>query len=179
MKQKLLFLDLETTGLSPKYNDILEVYALVVDQDLEELDSFHAITYQDIGSLSAMDEWCTNTHTKSGLVAAVINSTTTLDEADERLALFVHKNFGADKARLAGNSVHFDLSFMKEHMPRTVGLLSHQIADVSGMTRTLKMLGVDVVTAGDGMAKHRAKDDVRQSVDQLHLIRSAVLRNKT
>jgi oligoribonuclease (3'-5' exoribonuclease) len=47
------------------------------------------------------------------------------------------------------------------------------------MTRTLRMLGVDVVTAGSGVVAHRAVPDVRQSIDQLHLIRAAVLKGKT
>ena len=177
---KLLFLDLESTGLSPKLHDILEVVATVVDGDsLVEGPTFHQVVWQPADALAAMDSWCRDTHTKSGLVDEVVESKRTLEQVDEALAFFVRRNMEEDiKLQLAGNSVHFDLGFINEHMPRTAALLSHRIVDVSGMYRTLRMLGVDVVQAGNGVVAHRAVPDVRHSIDQLHLIRAAVLKEK-
>jgi oligoribonuclease len=176
---KLLFLDVETTGLSPKYHDILELATTVVDgTTLEEGASFHKVVYQPVNRLAPMDAWCRKTHTESGLLDEVVESTFNIKQLDEEMYFFVSHNFGTDKVELAGNSVHFDMSFIKEHMPRTAALLSHRIVDVSGMARALRRLGVPIVKAGSGVVAHRAQPDVRQSIDQLHLIRAAALKGQ-
>lgn len=172
----LLFLDLETTGLNPKFCSILEVAAVVVDSDtLRVMDTYQAVVFQPNDKIMAeMDDWCTNTHTASGLVDEVGRSPFTVQQVDEALHHFTRKHFPNGKVSLAGNSVHFDLGFINVHMPRTASILSHQLVDVSGMARTLRdVVGVDVPKP-EGSAAHRATQDVAWSLEQLRLIKEAL-----
>lgn len=176
MSDNVLFLDLETSGLSPRFCSILEVAAAVVTPDLQTLNAYEAVIFQDEKRIFAeMDEWCRRTHTQSGLLEEVNRSPFTLQQTDESLSEFIKRNFNvlAKPVELAGNSVHFDLGFIKDHMPRTAALLSHRVQDVSGAARMARrFFGLDVPNAGSVVA-HRAMADVRQSIEQLRLLREA------
>lgn len=173
MSGQVLFLDLETTGLSTRFCSILEVAAVVVSDDLDPCDRFEAVVWKDQRELYAeMDAWCTKTHEGSGLVDQVLHSGLTIGKVDDELAQFVRRSFPGGKAELAGNSVHLDLAFIQAHMPRTAALLSHRVTDVSGMARSLRRFcGIDVPNVGTEVA-HRAMADVQQSLDQMKLVRA-------
>lgn len=66
-----------------------------------------------------MDPWCTETHTKSGLVAKCLDSTVTVEQAEEQVLEWL-KSFSIppNQLVLAGNSVHVDRSFIKKYMRR-------------------------------------------------------------
>lgn len=173
--RKLLFLDLETTGLKPNLCSVLEVAALVVDSgSFRTLDSYEAVVfYPAIKILPEMDDWCIRTHQDSGLLDDVDRSPLTALQVDENLSYFIGKHFKT-KTELCGNSVHFDLYFLNYHMPRSAALLSHRVRDVSGMARTLReVCGADLPFP-PGQAQHRARPDVLWSVDQMRLIKEYI-----
>src|SRR5438270_327965 len=79
----LVWIDLEMTGLNIQTDVILEIAAVITDGNLnviEEGPSF--VISQPEEKLSRMDKWCTEQHQKSGLVAAVLASTTSLEQAE-------------------------------------------------------------------------------------------------
>ena len=67
VSDRLLWLDLEMTGLDPVNDRILEVAAIVTDWDFNELGSYEAVVNQPDSVLDGMDEWCTTQHGASGL----------------------------------------------------------------------------------------------------------------
>lgn len=176
MKDQVLFLDLETTNLNPTYSSILEVAAIVVDSDLQQGATFERVIYHDIQhAVNEMDDFVRNMHSSSGLIDEVARSPFDLRQTDADLAQFISKHFtDGKKVELAGNSVHFDLAFIKHHMPRTAGLLSHQLQDVSGAARMAnRFLGLSVPKP-EGVIAHRAMADCQHSIKQLLLIRDAL-----
>ncbi len=175
-KDKVLFLDLETTGLSPQFCSILEVAAVIVDSDVQEGNIFERVIYQDVQkAVGEMDQYVQNMHSLSGLIDEVARSPFDLRQVDADLAHFIEQNFlTSKKVELAGNSVHFDLAFIKQYMPRTAGLLSHQIQDVSGAMRMANRFFGLKVPKPAGLVAHRALSDVRHSIAQLRLIRERV-----
>jgi oligoribonuclease len=182
MNDRVLFLDTETTGLSPQFCSILEVAAVVVDSDLQEHGSYQAVIWHSHQKVtSEMDGWCYDTHSRSGLLDEVERSPLILTQVDNTLAEFVRKHFNVlvRPVELAGNSVHFDLGFLKHHMPRTAALLSHQVQDVSGAARMVKRFFCVDVPKPEGIVTHRAMPDVRHSIEQLRIMRGLIRPTRT
>jgi oligoribonuclease len=161
---KLLWVDLETTGLDEKTCAILEVAAIITTQDLKVIDRFTLVVHQEPEVLAGMNEWCKNQHTKSGLVEEVKMSFITIDKADEILAEFVTKHIGKD-AVLYGNTITFDQRFIKAHMPKTTALLHYRTVDVTAFKRYF----TDRYEIQEYKKKeaHRGLDDIMESIAEL------------
>ena len=159
---QLLWLDMEMTGLDPESEVIIEVAALVTDHQYKELDSYHRIIRQDARYLEKMDKWNTKQHKKSGLSDLVPTGVPQYQMEKELLSLS-HKHFGSDKIVLAGNSIYQDRIFIKKHLIEFEKHLHYQMLDVSAWK---------IVFAGYGMVfkkenKHRALDDIRESIKEM------------
>ena len=162
--KKLLWLDLEMSGLDVESCRILEVAAIVTDVQLNELDSYEAIIYQDPPVLEAMDEWCTRQHGQSGLTAAVASGK---PEADVETALVGLVNTHWPKKErpvLAGNSIATDRDFIRRWMPKFSERLHYRLLDVSSFKVILKAKhGIRF----DKEGSHRALGDIRESIAEL------------
>jgi oligoribonuclease len=163
----LIFLDIETTGLDPIEDMVLEVAAVRVSSQLEPQDGFHAVISPmksgvgiDWPQLSTTVQ---EMHGKNGLRAELeaggghdfMTAYNGLREWLERQGPAPHT--------LAGDSVHFDYGFLKIEMPHVAALFSHRLLDVSAFQVAREFVGLpacDIV----GAAKHRATDDVMASI---------------
>ena len=73
--QRLIWIDLEMTGLNPDYDHVIEVATIVTDADLNILAEGPTIAiHQPQANLDKMDDWNVKTHTGSGLVERVKES---------------------------------------------------------------------------------------------------------
>jgi len=74
-QQRLIWLDLEMTGLDPDNDSILEIATIVTDADLNELAEgpVYAIRHAE-SELTAMDDWNRKHHGASGLWDRVLQS---------------------------------------------------------------------------------------------------------
>ena len=87
-KDNLIWIDLEMTGLDPEYDQIIEIATIVTDAHLEEQAVGPLIAiYQDEELLTAMDEWNTKHHSRSGLLERVRASNYDLLRAERELSL--------------------------------------------------------------------------------------------
>lgn len=163
--KKLLWIDMEMTGLDVEHEVIIEVAAIVTDLDFKELDSFEAIVKQPQHYLDNMDEWNTEHHTKSGLVAKIPFGTDP-EVVEAKLVDFVKKNFPDPRERptLAGNSIHQDRLFIDKYMPLFAERLHYRMLDVSSWKIIFRE------KFGFAYSKHnnhRALDDIRESIQEL------------
>ena len=70
--QNLIWIDLEMTGLDPETHKVIEIATIVTDSELNILAEGPVLAiHQPEEELEKMDEWCTTTHTGSGLVERV------------------------------------------------------------------------------------------------------------
>ena len=166
MKPKYLFFDIETTGLDPNDCVILEVAAAITDVNLNVISKCQGAVSASKADLDKMDEWCLSTHTKSGLLKLVQEDSDTIEVVEQNFINWVSEFFGENpkKVILAGNSIHFDRSFVKVHMPALDKILHYRMIDVSSF-------GI-VVEDMFGMRKkkvnaHRAMADVNESIEEL------------
>src|SRR5690554_7145574 len=92
-QQRLVWIDLEMTGLDPEKERIIEVATLVTDAELNVVAEAQVIAVsQTDGLLEAMDSWCTKTHGESSLTARVKASSVDTAEAESRTIEFLHQH---------------------------------------------------------------------------------------
>lgn len=161
---KLLWVDLEMTGLDPQTDVILEVAAEVTDFDFKTLASYEAVIKQPQEKLEAMNDWCTRQHTESGLLDRISREGRDEKEVIHELVGFIQAEFGGEPAVLAGNSIHNDRNFIVAWWPEVESMLHYRMLDVS----TLKILmqakyGVKF----EKKEVHRAFDDIQASIAEL------------
>lgn len=166
MDKKFCFVDLETSGLRPDKDKILEVACVITDDKLNEIESYSAVPNVFIPSLE-MDEWCLSTHTKSGLLEEVAKSTTTIEEIEGHLIRILRRHFPVSRPALCGSSVHFDRSFIQAQMPQIFKKLHYRNIDCSSFMLAISMFHKFQLPELRETAVHRALPDIRDSVQYL------------
>jgi oligoribonuclease len=161
---KLLWVDLEMTGLDVDEHVIIEVAALVTDWNFKTLASYDAVIYQSEAVIARSNPWALDQHTKSGLLERVRNEGKPEQDVVRELAAMIHGQFGAEPAVLAGNSIHNDRMFIKKWWPEVDGLLHYRMLDVSSWKLLVRgKYGVDF----EKDDSHRAMGDIRASIAEL------------
>ena len=85
--QNLVWIDCEMTGLDPEVERLIEIAVVVTGPHLTpRIEGPVLVIHQSDALLDAMDAWCTQQHGNSGLTAQVKASTTSLAEAEARMA---------------------------------------------------------------------------------------------
>lgn len=169
--RKLLWVDMEMTGLDPETCVIIEVAAIVTDLELNELTEFEAVVRQPPEALAAMDEWNTRTHTKSGLAARVPDGRELSDVETDLLAL-VDAHFPGERVVLCGNSVGQDKRFADTYMPKLAQRLHYRVIDVSSFKELITRMWPEV--SFKKQQTHRALDDIRESIAELAFYLSGI-----
>jgi oligoribonuclease len=164
---KLLWLDLETTGLDAARHHIMEIAAVVADLEhpFDLLCSPYVRTLRVLGLPSEMDAAALEMHTRSGLLDECGRSSYELGAAEQDVLALVPElslpQEAEDRTTLAGASVHFDLGFLRRHMPDLAKHLSHRVYDVSAIKLFCKSLGMPKLERANA---HRALPDVQESI---------------
>lgn len=162
---RLLWVDLETSGLEPREDRLLEAGLLVSDSELrEEAATSLVISCPDADRLP-MHEGVRAMHQASGLLEEARLSRLTTAEAEQHLLGWVYRH-GADGLWMAGSGVGaFDRPWLKVHMPQLARVWHHRTLDAT----TVRLL----CAVPKGEQAHRALPDMRRD---LALVRGAVLR---
>ena len=180
--QKLLWIDLEMTGLDPLKEQILELAAVVIDWQLEPLAQIELVWRHDTRWLedrfSQSEFWQNHPLIAEQLFA---QNQSGLLEADfkNQLLEFMKTNFSKPNGDiiLAGNTIRADRAFIEQHLPELNPYLHYRMLDVSAFK---------VYFEGryqQNLAKpqvHRAVDDINNSINELkHWSKFINLENQT
>jgi len=161
---KLLWVDLEMTGLDVDEHVIIEVAAVVTDWSFKTLASYDAVIYQSEEALAGSNSWAYDQHTKSGLLDRVRDEGKSEQDVIRELAALINGQFAGEPAVLAGNSIHNDRMFIKKWWPEVDGLLHYRMLDVSSWKLLLRgKYGVDF----EKDDSHRALGDIQASIAEL------------
>lgn len=161
---KLLWVDLEMTGLDVGRDVILEVAAEVTDFDFKTLASYEALVKHPDEILDGMTEWPRQQHASSGLTERVRTQGRPEGDVQHELVGFIKAQFGDEPAILAGNSIHNDRIFIKKWWPEVEALLHYRMLDVT----SFKILMQGKYHAEyEKKDAHRAFDDIQASIAEL------------
>lgn len=172
MKNNLVWIDLEMTGLHPEVDTVIEAACLITNTDLEIIAEGPDLVIQaDPSAFESMDAWNKNQHTKSGLWEKVLTSTITVEEAEEKLLTFIKAN-ARSRPYLAGNSIWQDRRFIRKYMPRLDAYLHYRMLDVSSLKIVVDYWRPKVVY--QKKESHRALDDIKESIEELKLYKDHI-----
>ena len=167
------------TGLDPSSDAILQAALVVTDGALEPLDEVSAVVHQPEEVLARMSPFVREMHTRTGLIGRVLASTTTLQQAEERL-LACARAWCPAPATLCGNSIWNDRRFIARYMPALDGHLHYRVVDVSSLkVLAARWYGEAAVFPKPTAGAHDATVDVRYSIAELRHYRDTLFRART
>lgn len=175
-KDNLIWIDLEMTGLYPEYDQIIEIATIVTDAHLEEQTVGPVIAiYQDEELLTAMDDWNTKHHSRSGLLERVRASDYNLLQAERETLKFLESYIPPSMSPMCGNSICQDRRFLYKYMPDLAAYFHYRNLDVSTL-KELAQRWAPQMPVFDKRAVHLALEDVRDSIEELKHFREYLLK---
>lgn len=176
-EQRLIWIDLEMTGLKPEADRILEIATLVTDVNLNVLAEGPVLAvHQPDALLDGMDEWCRNQHGQSGLTARVRASAVTEAEAEDATLAFLAQWVLPGRSPMCGNTICQDRRFLARYMPRLERYFHYRHLDVSTLKELALRWAPEIAAAFTKQSSHLALDDIRDSVAELRHYRQHFLR---
>jgi oligoribonuclease len=173
---RLVWIDLEMTGLSTEHDQIVEIACIVTESDLAEVDAGISLVIKpDDAPLAAMDPVVVKMHNDSGLIHE-IPSGIELADAEAQVLAYVKKHVPeARKAPLAGSSVYVDRGFLARYMPGLDAHLHYRLVDVSSIKELARRWYPRAYfSSPEKTGNHRALGDIRDSIAELRYYRDAV-----
>lgn len=164
-RAKLLWIDLEMTGLDPEKDKILEVAAIATDMQLNEIGRYEAVVKVPAELMKERmvgDFWEKNATSRDALIAQNENGQP-VSEVEKALLEFLDEYFGKE-IYLAGNSIHQDRKFIEREMPELDKRLHYRMLDVSAWKIYFENALNKKYTKPEN---HRALDDIEGSIGEL------------
>ena len=174
METRLIWIDLEMSGLDPEQHVILEIASIVTDNmlDIVAKGPDIAIHYPD-KALSSMEEWSREHHLASGLMDRVRSSAYSCEQAEKQTIDFLSRYCQERQSPLCGNSVWQDRRFLIKYMPNLESFFHYRNIDVSSLKELVKRWYPDL----PGFHKyktHLALSDIKESILELKYYREHI-----
>jgi oligoribonuclease len=143
---RLIWIDLEMTGLSPGTDRIIELALFVTDHHLETYaEAPVSVVNQDDSTLAAMDAWNRATHGRSGLIDRVKASSHAEDDVETGALAFLRQHVPAKVSPMCGNSICQDRRFLAHSMPQLEAYFHSRYLDVSTVKELARRWKPDVL----------------------------------
>jgi oligoribonuclease len=174
VRDELVWIDCEMTGLDLKNDRLIEIAVLVTDAELNILgEGIDVVIHADESALSSMIPVVTEMHTRSGLIEEVRASTIDVAAAEEQVLDYIRTHVKQAKtAPLAGNSIATDRGFIARDMPKLDDYLHYRMIDVSSIKELCRRWYPRIYFGQPekGLA-HRALADIHESIRELQYYR--------
>jgi len=172
--ERLVWIDLEMTGLDPDENTIIEIATIVTEGDLEIVAEGPAIAIsQPESELAKMDDWNLTHHTENGLLDRVRNEGIPMAEAEQNTLDFVSMHCDAGQSPLCGNTIGQDRRFLRRYMPDLHEFFHYRSVDVTSIKQLADRWYPNLPRATKP-AGHRALNDIRGSIAELEYYRQHI-----
>ena len=169
---RLIWIDLEMTGLDTGRDSILEIATVVTDADLNVLAEGPELAIaHPVAALEAMDDWNRTQHAKSGLWQRVVDSRVSLAQAQADTLAFLAEWVPANASPMCGNSICQDRRFLHRLMPMLESHFHYRNLDVSTIKELARRWAPQLMGGLKKEAAHTALSDVRDSIAELRYYR--------
>jgi oligoribonuclease len=174
VRDELVWIDCEMTGLDLGTDKLIEIAALVTDAELNILgDGIDVVIHAEDAALDSMIDVVTEMHSRSGLIDEVKASTVDLATAESMVLDYIGQHVKQPKtAPLAGNSIATDRSFIARDMTKLDSFLHYRMIDVSSIKELCRRWYPRIYFGqpAKGLA-HRALADIHESIRELQYYR--------
>ena len=164
-KAKLLWMDLEMTGLEPEKDKILEVAVIATDMKMNEIAEYEAVVKVNESLMKERmvgEFWEKNQKAREALFAQNEEGKD-IKVVERELMELIDMYFGKE-VYLAGNSIHQDRKFIEREMPELNQRLHYRMLDVSAWKIYFEQALNKKFTKPEN---HRALDDIKGSMEEL------------
>lgn len=169
---RLIWIDLEMTGLDTDRDSILEIATVVTDSNLVVLAEGPELAIaHPLAALDAMDDWNRRQHGQSGLWRRVLEEGVPMAQAEKRTLAFLSQWVPANTSAMAGNSICQDRRFLHRLMPRLERHFHYRNLDVSTLKELARRWAPQVFAGFSKESAHTALSDVRDSIEELRYYR--------
>jgi oligoribonuclease len=174
---RLIWIDMEMTGLKPDTDRIIEIALVITDGDLNTVAEAPVwVIHQPDEILGAMDAWNTGTHGRSGLVdkvkASILDETT----AEAQALAFLKEHVPPKISPMCGNSICQDRRFLARWMPALEEYFHYRNLDVSTIKELARRWKPELMKGVPKEGKHEALADVYESIGEMRYYRETFIR---
>ena len=177
VEERLVWIDLEMTGLDPDENTIIEIATIVTESDLTIVTEGPSFAI-DVGEdeLAMMDDWNLEHHTENGLLERIESDGVSMRNAEEATLEFLIEHCIAGRSPLCGNTIGQDRRFLRRYMPELHDFFHYRSIDVTSI-KILARAWYPEVDKWRKNSGHRALDDIRGSIEELAYYRDQLFRD--
>jgi oligoribonuclease len=171
--KKLVWIDLEMTGLDTQRDNIIEIATIITDYELNIIaEGPEMVIHQTNEIMSRMDSWNTQHHNDSGLTNKVLKSRITTELAEIETIKFLKQYLKSGESPICGNTICQDRRFLARQMPELESFFHYRNLDVSSIKILAQMWNPRILSEVNKESKHRALDDIKDSINELAIYRS-------
>ncbi|HEX4584432.1 MAG TPA: oligoribonuclease [Burkholderiaceae bacterium] len=175
-ENRLIWVDMEMSGLSPESDRVLEVAMVVTDAQLNVVaEGPVVVIHQDDSVLDRMDAWNRSTHARSGLIARVRESQVDEAAGERQMLDWAARYVPAGRSPMCGNSICQDRRFMARWMPQLEAFFHYRNLDVSTLKELARRWKPEVFRSFEKKSRHEALADVYESIEELKHYRTVWL----
>ena len=170
--ENLVWIDLEMSGLDAARDVILEVATIITTSNLEIIETGpNIVIHQEEKLFETMDDWNKKHHTQSGLWQKVLESKTSMEEAETLTLDFIKKHTLPNQSPLCGNTIYQDRIFLSKYFKKVDEHLHYRLIDVSTIKELVKRWAPNGKKAPTKKGDHRALSDIIESIEELRFYR--------
>jgi oligoribonuclease len=174
--KRLIWIDLEMTGLDTQNDSIIEIATVVTEPNLKIVaEGPNLAIHQSDSILDQMDNWNKNQHGKSGLVERVRKSNISLKDAEDMTLEFLQKLSNKGQCPMCGNSICQDRRFLARLMPRLEAHFNYRNLDVTSLKIASQLWAPEIARSYSKTSKHLARDDIFDSIYEMQHYKNHLL----